>query len=71
MTVADGIHEVCIHVGSKLMEKILFNISPDWLNRVIGKIAILVSGGIDSLLEQKEYCKLRFFFCLCKSRGII
>ncbi|XP_059025673.1 shieldin complex subunit 2 isoform X1 [Mustela lutreola] len=35
MTVADGIHEVCIHVGSKLMEKILFNISPDWLNRVI------------------------------------
>ncbi|XP_044772455.1 shieldin complex subunit 2 isoform X5 [Neomonachus schauinslandi] len=35
MTIADGIYKVCIHVGSKLIEKILLNISPDWLNRVI------------------------------------
>ncbi|XP_027954308.1 shieldin complex subunit 2 isoform X2 [Eumetopias jubatus] len=35
MTIADGIYKVCIHVGSKLIEKILLNISPDWLNRVV------------------------------------
>uniref|UniRef100_A0A8C9C4N7 Shieldin complex subunit 2 n=1 Tax=Phocoena sinus TaxID=42100 RepID=A0A8C9C4N7_PHOSS len=35
MTIVDGIYKVCIHVGSKLIEKILLNISPDWLNRVI------------------------------------
>ncbi|XP_073649475.1 shieldin complex subunit 2 isoform X3 [Tursiops truncatus] len=36
MTIVDGIYKVCVHVGSKLIEKILLNISPDWLNRVIG-----------------------------------
>ncbi|XP_036317118.1 shieldin complex subunit 2 isoform X2 [Pipistrellus kuhlii] len=35
MTIADGLYKVCVHVGSKLMEKILLNISPDWLSRVI------------------------------------
>ncbi|XP_031316866.1 shieldin complex subunit 2 isoform X1 [Camelus dromedarius] len=35
MTIVDGIYKVCVHVGSKLVEKILLNISPDWLNRVI------------------------------------
>uniref|UniRef100_A0A8C8Z8B8 Shieldin complex subunit 2 n=1 Tax=Prolemur simus TaxID=1328070 RepID=A0A8C8Z8B8_PROSS len=35
MTVGNGGHNVCIRVGSKLIEKILLNISPDFLNRVI------------------------------------
>uniref|UniRef100_G1Q2V2 Shieldin complex subunit 2 n=1 Tax=Myotis lucifugus TaxID=59463 RepID=G1Q2V2_MYOLU len=35
MTIADGLSKVCVHVGSKVMEKILLNISPDWLSRVI------------------------------------
>ncbi|KAL6082418.1 hypothetical protein STEG23_019447 [Scotinomys teguina] len=35
MTIADGRHSTCVHVGSKMMEQILLNISPDCLNRVI------------------------------------
>lgn len=35
MTIVDGRHSTCVHVGSKLMEQILLNISPDCLNRVI------------------------------------
>uniref|UniRef100_A0A8C9LXG1 Shieldin complex subunit 2 C-terminal domain-containing protein n=1 Tax=Piliocolobus tephrosceles TaxID=591936 RepID=A0A8C9LXG1_9PRIM len=35
MTVVDGRHDVCIHVESKLIEKILLNISADCLNRAI------------------------------------
>ncbi|GAB1298729.1 Shieldin complex subunit 2 [Apodemus speciosus] len=35
MTIVDGRHTTCVHVGSKLMEQILLNISPDCLNRVI------------------------------------
>ncbi|XP_032125989.1 shieldin complex subunit 2 isoform X5 [Sapajus apella] len=35
MTVVDGSHDVCICVGSQLIEKILLNISADCLNRVI------------------------------------
>lgn len=35
MTVVDGRHDVCICVESKLIEKILLNISADCLNRVI------------------------------------
>ncbi|XP_005407970.1 PREDICTED: protein FAM35A isoform X2 [Chinchilla lanigera] len=35
MTIADGSHVVCVHVGSKLVEKILLHISPDCLDRVI------------------------------------
>uniref|UniRef100_U3D0E5 Protein FAM35A n=1 Tax=Callithrix jacchus TaxID=9483 RepID=U3D0E5_CALJA len=35
MTVVDGSHDVCIRVGSQLIEKILLNISADCLNRVI------------------------------------
>ncbi|XP_017733013.1 PREDICTED: protein FAM35A isoform X6 [Rhinopithecus bieti] len=35
MTVVDGRHDVCIRVESKLIEKILLNISADCLNRLI------------------------------------
>ncbi|KAK2507999.1 hypothetical protein MC885_009934 [Smutsia gigantea] len=35
MTIVDGTYKVCVHVGSKLIEKILLNISPDCFNRVI------------------------------------
>ncbi|XP_003803068.1 protein FAM35A isoform X1 [Otolemur garnettii] len=35
MTIVDGGHDVCIRVGSTLIEKILLHISPDCLNRVI------------------------------------
>ncbi|XP_059756642.1 shieldin complex subunit 2 isoform X3 [Balaenoptera ricei] len=43
MTIVDGIYKVCVHVGSKLIEKILLNISPDWLNRVIVLVSLLNS----------------------------
>lgn len=39
MTIVDGRYNTCVHVGSKMMEQILLNISPDCLNRVIGKTA--------------------------------
>lgn len=35
MTIVDGRHNTYVHVGSKMMEQILFNISPDCLSRVI------------------------------------
>lgn len=35
MTIVDGRYNTCVHVGSKMMEQILLNISPDCLNRVI------------------------------------
>ncbi|XP_038204402.1 shieldin complex subunit 2 isoform X3 [Arvicola amphibius] len=35
MTIVDGRHHTCVRVGSKMMEQILLNISPDCLNRVI------------------------------------
>nr|XP_055209169.1 shieldin complex subunit 2 isoform X2 [Gorilla gorilla gorilla] len=35
MTAVDGRHDVCVRVESKLIEKILLNISADCLNRVI------------------------------------
>ncbi|XP_029787929.1 shieldin complex subunit 2 isoform X1 [Suricata suricatta] len=35
MTISDGVHKVCVHVGSELIEKILLNISPDRLNTVV------------------------------------
>ncbi|XP_078290615.1 shieldin complex subunit 2 isoform X3 [Panthera onca] len=35
MTITDGVHNVCVHVGSELIEKMLLNISPDWLSRVV------------------------------------
>ncbi|XP_021102404.1 protein FAM35A isoform X2 [Heterocephalus glaber] len=35
MTIVDGSHSVCIRVGSKLVEKILLHISPDYLHKVI------------------------------------
>ncbi|XP_058398814.1 shieldin complex subunit 2 isoform X2 [Diceros bicornis minor] len=44
MTIVDGIYKVCIRVGSKLIEKILLNISPDWLSRVIAPSAEVTYG---------------------------
>ncbi|CAH7355690.1 shieldin complex subunit 2 isoform X2 [Phodopus roborovskii] len=35
MTIVDGGHSTCVHVGSKMMEQILLGISPDCLSRVI------------------------------------
>lgn len=74
MTVADGIYNVCIHVGSKLIEKILLNISPDWLNRVVGKRSTRhreVGGGetarfrdVASVLEEKEHYTVNSGFFL-------
>lgn len=62
MTIVDGIYKVCIHVGSKLIEKILLNISPDWLNRAVGKISTHHGEAILGetihfriVLEQKEH----------------
>ncbi|KAF6111401.1 hypothetical protein HJG60_017235 [Phyllostomus discolor] len=44
MTIVDGIHKVCIHVGSKLIEKILLNISSDGLSRVIAPSSEITYG---------------------------
>uniref|UniRef100_H0WNI3 Uncharacterized protein n=1 Tax=Otolemur garnettii TaxID=30611 RepID=H0WNI3_OTOGA len=44
MTIVDGGHDVCIRVGSTLIEKILLHISPDCLNRVIGNIPMSPMG---------------------------
>ncbi|KAM7072781.1 shieldin complex subunit 2 isoform 3-T3 [Molossus nigricans] len=44
MTVAEGVRKVCVRVGSELMEKILLNISPDWLGRVIAPGAEVTYG---------------------------
>ncbi|XP_036905283.1 shieldin complex subunit 2 isoform X2 [Sturnira hondurensis] len=44
MTIVDGIHKVCIHVGSKLIEKILLNISCDGLSRVIAPSSEITYG---------------------------
>ncbi|XP_012787927.2 shieldin complex subunit 2 [Sorex araneus] len=35
MTISDEKEKICVHVGSKLIEKILLNIPPDWHNRII------------------------------------
>ncbi|XP_037351831.1 shieldin complex subunit 2 [Talpa occidentalis] len=35
MTIHDGRNTICVHVGAKLIEKILLNIPPDYLNRII------------------------------------
>ncbi|KAM5320950.1 shieldin complex subunit 2 isoform 3-T5 [Glossophaga mutica] len=44
MTIVDGFHRVCIHVGSKLIEKILLNISSDGLSRVIAPSSEITYG---------------------------
>lgn len=44
MTIVDGIYKVCIHVGSKLIEKILLNISPDQLKRIIAPSSEITYG---------------------------
>uniref|UniRef100_A0A9L0RPS9 Shieldin complex subunit 2 n=2 Tax=Equus TaxID=9789 RepID=A0A9L0RPS9_HORSE len=44
MTIADGIYKVCVHVGSQLIEKILLDISPDWLSRAIAPPAEVTYG---------------------------
>ncbi|XP_049646613.1 shieldin complex subunit 2 [Suncus etruscus] len=35
ITISDEREKVCVHAGSKIIEKILLNIPPDWLNRII------------------------------------
>lgn len=65
MTIVDGIYKVRIHVESKLIEKILLNISPDQLKRIIGKISAchqeVILGesinfsSVDSIMEQQEH----------------
>lgn len=35
MTITDGKEKVCVHVGSKMIEKILLNIPPNWHNKII------------------------------------
>ncbi|XP_039089651.1 shieldin complex subunit 2 isoform X1 [Hyaena hyaena] len=44
MTISDGVHKVCVHVGSELIEKILLNISPDWLNTVVAPSSEITYG---------------------------
>ncbi|XP_072679983.1 shieldin complex subunit 2 isoform X3 [Canis lupus baileyi] len=46
MTVADGGCNVGIRVGSQLMEKMLLNIPPDWLRRVIAPWAEVTYGAV-------------------------
>ena len=69
MTVVDGSHDVCIRVGSQLIEKILLNISADCLNRVIGNISvchqeIVLLRSINGVSEQREHCTLRVFLSI-------
>ncbi|XP_016070229.1 PREDICTED: protein FAM35A [Miniopterus natalensis] len=52
MTIVDGIYKVCIHVGSKLIEKILLNISPDWLNRAVAPPSEVTYGLVAADLLQ-------------------
>ncbi|XP_012579380.1 PREDICTED: protein FAM35A isoform X2 [Condylura cristata] len=44
MTIRDGRNTICVHVGSKLIEKILLNIPPDYLNRVIAPSSEITYG---------------------------
>ncbi|XP_034518708.1 shieldin complex subunit 2 isoform X4 [Ailuropoda melanoleuca] len=64
MTVADGIYKVCIHVGSKLIEKILLNISPDWLNRVVAPpseitYGVVAADVLHALLAGGAHCLVK------------
>ncbi|XP_036603540.1 shieldin complex subunit 2-like [Trichosurus vulpecula] len=51
MTVSDGKNKVCIHVGSEMMQKILLNIPPDWLSRVV-----VLSSGITYGMVAADLC---------------
>ncbi|XP_036590712.1 shieldin complex subunit 2-like [Trichosurus vulpecula] len=51
MTVSDGKNKVCIHVGSEMMQKILLNIPPDWLSRVV-----VPSSGITYGMVAADLC---------------
>uniref|UniRef100_A0A8D2AWD6 Shieldin complex subunit 2 n=1 Tax=Sciurus vulgaris TaxID=55149 RepID=A0A8D2AWD6_SCIVU len=65
MTLADGTHNICIHVGSELIEKILLNISPDCLNRVIVPSSEVTYGMVAAdlllslLADSTEPCVLK------------
>ncbi|XP_068923300.1 shieldin complex subunit 2 [Petaurus breviceps papuanus] len=59
MTVSDGRNEICIHVGSEMIQKILLNIPPDWLSRVVVPSSGITYGMVaadlcHSLLASKE-----------------
>ncbi|XP_043836381.1 LOW QUALITY PROTEIN: shieldin complex subunit 2 [Dromiciops gliroides] len=51
MTVSDGRNEVCVHVGSEMIQKILLNIPPDWLSRVV-----VPSSGITYGMVAADLC---------------
>ncbi|XP_072483411.1 shieldin complex subunit 2 isoform X2 [Notamacropus eugenii] len=51
MTVSDGRNDVCIHVGSEMIQKILLNIPPDWLSRVV-----VPSSGITYGMVAADLC---------------
>ncbi|XP_048657666.1 shieldin complex subunit 2 isoform X6 [Marmota marmota marmota] len=65
MTVADGTHNICIHVGSELIEKILLNISPDCLNRIVVPSSEITYGMVAAdlllslLTDSTEPCVLK------------
>ncbi|XP_051837817.1 shieldin complex subunit 2 isoform X1 [Antechinus flavipes] len=51
MTVSDGKNEIQIHAGSEMMQKILLNIPPDWLSRVV-----VPSSGITYGMVAADLC---------------
>ncbi|XP_074152171.1 shieldin complex subunit 2 isoform X2 [Sminthopsis crassicaudata] len=51
MTVSDGKNEIQIHAGSEMMQKILLNIPPDWLSKVI-----VPSSGITYGMVAADLC---------------
>nr|XP_020852562.1 protein FAM35A isoform X4 [Phascolarctos cinereus] len=51
MTVSDDRNEVRIHVGSEMIQKILLNIPPDWLSRVV-----VPSSGITYGMVAADLC---------------
>ncbi|KAI6057004.1 shieldin complex subunit 2 isoform X1 [Marmota monax] len=65
MTVADGTHNICIHVASELIEKILLNISPDCLNRIVVPSSEITYGMVAAdlllslLTDSTEPCVLK------------
>uniref|UniRef100_F6Z7I4 Shieldin complex subunit 2 n=1 Tax=Monodelphis domestica TaxID=13616 RepID=F6Z7I4_MONDO len=51
MTVSDGRNEIQVHVGSEMIQKILLNIPPDWLSRVV-----VPSSGITYGMVAADLC---------------
>uniref|UniRef100_A0A2I3GFK3 Uncharacterized protein n=1 Tax=Nomascus leucogenys TaxID=61853 RepID=A0A2I3GFK3_NOMLE len=64
MTVVDGRHDVCIRVESKLIEKILLNISADCLNRVIGPSSEITYGMVVQTCSTPCWQSIQSLFVL-------